>query len=803
MRRKKLLSLFSVTGNSTGLGKVKATVLVAMLLLGSLAVLSMSYVKLAAAQPSNDSVYNAIQYAYEYLIRLAKVNPGGSAALSEYAAMPLSIEYTVSSTQEGWAAAGLNNTAINGESIGSWEQDVFEYTLTGYCYNGLNLPDVRLTVNTSWPNAATELVYVKLDAMDSAPCTINLWWGQDEFAKGVTSADDGVTWALTVNLGSFYVPSGGSDSNGFDFSEPASNFVTNPVAMLGSMRYTTRSGLQSEWKWSEAGVLNIEGTGYDWLGNTVLNELNSLGFTGYYGIMADTYEPSWFYGESLPYNYQDNGNSGGTYQDCYKSGPVIFGNSGYGTIYPYKSEICLDLSLYLSYVWGSDPLVMGETAVQVLNQYGPSAADVYWHGSYVSPEQFAADLYTQGWVTTTGPYPASVYYPTATTSLSPNTGVGSGVRTAVAAELYTLLAYKYGVTSYDGVNFETLANDLVQTLIDTQWGVQTGYSSGLPQGVDYAENSGTCYVFSRPGQTGGAFVGWNMSSSVGCEEVPSDWFTSVIRSFGMPAEFQGIIATNQETTQAYLAALLTYFNLVVLKNDPTINMGVQPFINYVFEGTGHSVVTHTFTLNGLYPSGTYTLYLNVINEGDAYLRDIYVYLNGNQIYSGTVTGGVDQLTTITVNLGTLSSTALYTLGIELTTYNTQSPSDWWIVDAAIEDPSGPQYAFFNIPNPVIAVGVSSVTLTRGSTVSIPVEVLNLTQEETPFGLLGNYGYLKVATNTTNLMASVTPLQAQVGAVLYRVSFAATSNTTPGRYTAILEYVFGDQIVELPITLIVT
>jgi len=219
-------------------------------------------------------------------------------------------------------------------------------------------------------------------------------------------------------------------------------------------------------------------------------------------------------------------------------------------------------------------------------------------------------------------------------------------------------------------------------------------------------------------------------------------------------------------------------------------MGVQPFINYVFEGTGHSVVTHTFTLNGLYPSGTYTLYLNVINEGDAYLRDIYVYLNGNQIYSGTVTGGVDQLTTITVNLGTLSSTALYTLGIELTTYNTQSPSDWWIVDAAIEDPSGPQYAFFNIPNPVIAVGVSSVTLTRGSTVSIPVEVLNLTQEETPFGLLGNYGYLKVATNATNLMASVTPLQAQVGPVLYRVSFAATSNTTPGRYTAILEYVLG-------------
>lgn len=111
-----------------------------------------------------------------------------------------------------------------------------------------------------------------------------------------------------------------------------------------------------------------------------------------------------------------------------------------------------------------DPFIMGQVAISTLMQYGPNAANVYWHGSNVSPVTFLNDLINEGWIghfDVTNDY--QVYYDGIGWNtyyqcgfyLSPNTSYGSDIRTATIGELATLLAY---VPAWHYTQFQSYAD---------------------------------------------------------------------------------------------------------------------------------------------------------------------------------------------------------------------------------------------------------------------------------------------------------------------------------------------------------
>lgn len=657
----------------------------------------------ANAQVSSSEVYKGIQAAQDYLTRLEKNTGTSFQTESEFMMLPLSIEWGDGCFY--YASNGADNHGSNtcGEpsSIPSISATTIGQTSETYVYdfsspvnwncNGFQ-PDLQLTVTRNWQGMGTNGPVFNIDYTvtesanlgneQSSTCTYSVFIGPYLVALNIVlKSNVGTHWGLATTMKT-YSSGGGGSSNGFDFNPYTSTGVL-PSRDISSFRYTTRSGMQGEFKWAYAAEQPTYSynTGVDTLAVTARNEL--VGATPAYTIQ-DVLTPTWFWGESQPTNFEDNSNTnGGPYTDCQSSGSdpgFPYGWNPYiGIVYPYQSKACLNVSAYLGCVWGEDPETMALTAIQTLNTRGPTAADVYWRGSDYSPISWLAEINTEGWINTGYGvyYPSVNYWPwdwttqcPATLSPENNPAVYSIDRTASVAQLATLLAYKYGQTQ-----FQTMADDLIKDLLNVQWGMDTSAgNNNCVVGCGKTVANGQLF---RPDETGGFFGGWNSNWAFKASQ------PSIFDNFNMPNEFVGEIATGQEATQEGLATLLTYYNLVTDPSGNTLNNGIQPFDNFVFDNTGGATETRTFSTNGIYSSSaSITVSINLVNEGDGYLRNFYVYLDGSQIYSSTVSGSVDNGQTISIGLGQIG-TGTHTLGIKLTTNDYKTPYDWWIVDAAL------------------------------------------------------------------------------------------------------------------------
>lgn len=669
------------------------------------------------------NLYRAIQASQDYLTRLQK-NSGPTSScsagscpvytLSEYPSIPLQIRYSdgcwigiqtpYGSTVNGGNTAGCPSgsntfspeiTANN--SLGTTSENyiydfISPYDTSGSCSDHYNSPQLGISVTYyGYGGDGPRFEYVvnvnmtKYDQTGS--CAAIIFLGNQTINTDVSnSTSPGEIGSYTGYVDTY--PSGGGGVNyGFDFNPGSSGTAVVPNPSLDSFRYTTRSGLQAEWKYTlatdQTSVLSplLNGQNAPALWSDVQNELYnaSTPFT-----IKDVYTPSWFMGQSLPWNFEHNSSlSGGVFTDCNSNnepGNLANGLTSVGISYPYQSKVCTyGVGLYQDLTWGSDPLVMGGTAIQVLNTYGPNDAIIPWDSSTDSPVTFASSIINSGWYNSTY---GIAYDTNCGTSICPESGVFSGDRTPIIAELLTLLGYKYGYSQ-----FQPYADNLINILIETQWGMDTSSANnGCAVGCGIIDNAGSTTDLFRPSNVGGQILGWNPSWQ---EYNPQSQVSGYL--YNMPSEYAGVLPTDQEATQDALIALQTYYNLVVNTNGSTLNDGVQPFYNYVFQNTGRNAVTHLVSANDIYATGMYVLNMNLINEGDGYNRNLNITLDGYNIANYVLGSGTnstsnpqaDKVYSISVPLGVLLSTAQYNIGVTLSTYNYTSPSDWWIVDGSI------------------------------------------------------------------------------------------------------------------------
>ena len=691
--------------------------------------------------PFQTSVYNAMQASQDYLTRLEKNSapssslPSGDTPvymLSEYPALPLMADYSdgcIVPAQNGGQPqnGGYNSqcslqatlitpTISTVNSLGTTSEN-YTYVFTSpddtssVCGGVSGSPKLQVVVtwyglNSSGPDFQY-IVNAKVLSFDdtNSGCSVSLYLGNQSLTHSsyITNSTSG-EYAYSGDVQTY--PKGGGGVNwGFDFN-PFSGPGVTPNSEANAFRYTTRSGLQAEWKWAlsaqqDAFYGPVSGSGTA-LWSSVQNEL--YGATQPFTVQ-DIYTPQWFYGATQPWNFEDNSSTaGGPYTDCNSNnqpGNLPNGLTAISWAYPYASKVCsVGAGTYLSQVWGADPLVMGETAIQVLLQDGPNDSVIPWEGVNMSPTAFASALINSQWYNST----YGIAYPKISVSclyMCPNTAVYSGDRTPVIAELLTLLAYKYG----DTAEFKTPADTLMNIVLKTQWGMDTSpANNGCLVGCGVISNSGSPADIFRPQNTGGQILGWNTNWQF---INPQSGFSGMLDLLNMPSEYLGWLPTDQEATQCALAALAAYFNFAIDPvqgtANPGINTGAQPFYNYMIQNsvgaTGvASKYTRTFSLNDIFASGQMAVNLTLVNEGDGYNRPLTVWLQSEgstahvieyttvQVTNAQNTTNnptADKVYHYNIPVGDLQSTETYNLTISLPSYDYSSTGDWWLVSASL------------------------------------------------------------------------------------------------------------------------
>lgn len=706
-------------------------------------------------------VINAIQASQDYLTRLEKANGSDLAPSStsnfvtesEYPSIPITVYYYNSKCYNAINAGGSDfdgngsysqgdqclpildgeyfTDSISNVSIAR-NSEAFDYSFQppddSHCSGTFNSPE--LLVNITWygyggkgPDYQAMVSVRPVAFADSdSTCKVDVYLANTEILAGVGHSSS--TWTKTSAeiviqthpLDGAAIFGQGSVINGFSFNPYASNGVS-PIIDLSSFRYTTRSGTQSGWKWSETALQPEYGyptrtndpTIYSTSGrmqNVVFNLANPAFNT------ADVYTPQFLMGQQLSYNY---GDSTSAYQDCSQTSSTELPDNFYsnlGTVYPYASGVCTypgEVEGYLMAVWGYDPLVMGETAIQVADTYGPNDPLVYWQGSNYSPAEFAWLMVSDGWINST----YGAYYPTnpindpfCLQGLCPGSYF-NGDRTAILAQLFTILGYRYGLTSYaydhgTTYNFQTYANDMVNAMINAQWGMDTSNgNSGCPEGCGEAGTSSTNYF--RPMDIGGEDSNWLS----GWASTPGGNISGVGESY----EYTGINPTEQESTQAMLAALLYYYNTVTMTASSALSIqnGIQPFDDVMFNGQGiasYEFVNRTFSLDGAYGSTYANIYIDARDEGDTLPRSLTVYLDNVQVGTTPFTlmpGGGYQDDVLSLNGSQsvlLENTHEYTLGIRLdspgTSLSNSTKQYWWVISATIGKATTPKKESFTV-----------------------------------------------------------------------------------------------------------
>jgi len=416
---------------------------------------------------------------------------------------------------------------------------------------------------------------------------------------------------------------------------------------LRSHRYTVRHGVQKGYKDALTRQL-VERA------ERCKNLIDDYGFT------YDIYDPLFFYGREWADNYFFTDQA---YHDV-----DVYGQLPRGLwFYPYWSKVGINRHLYIleSHI---DPLVRGLQAIHLLNKYGDPDKQVDGVSAR-SIARWIEKTYWNGYGVTI-PFKSKEY--------------ASGVRTAVFLELETLLGYKYG----DNTS-KTYADKAAKYLVMTQWPM-SGWGLVELQGAipktgslwsslalvhDQPPHGGKAV---RPLHGGGFLVAYRVvNNEVWFGVPPAGIIGDLIDLLGMPAEYDGLIPTNQETTFAATRALEVYLQYAFeSQGDHDVSADKYVLQGFMFKNAASSDVKY---VNTSLTAGSYTIRVTAKSWGDEYNRVLRLYVDGSLVEEWTV-NPPDFDGSVTIQI---SSSGIHEIGVVLATEDYRTPDDWWVVDVSI------------------------------------------------------------------------------------------------------------------------
>lgn len=456
--------------------KTLAVVLLATALL-------LSYVAIlpkAQAQPPSSDIQDAISRGRQWLSSLIHYLPNNRAVMSEYHGAPLVVlrgdgtKYVA-----GWGATHLCSTV----SISQYSEQFI------YKFPSCSDNQVTIVVTLTWTSGSYS-TSIRFDVTNNVAWSWYIYFGN----------------TLRCSVEAYQL-------------KACSFTLTWQEADFASNRHTVRHGSQIYYEITSSSTVKTY----------LANFMADKGFH----VNWDIYKPIWRnVGLKNDYVYDISHSDGDpdVYHDCH----VSYGIEGFRS-YEYQSKVCLAPSTYVD-VSAGDSLVPTLQAIHVLRKTGSPTA------SFSKPSGLTCSI-------------SLSYCPFAgTTSLTPlsvartlrdsawngygikhpsDTSIASGVRTAAAITLWTLLRYYYGYTEFDPV-----LHSAVSAVLDARV---------KGDGVVRTSDGFTYY---RPNLIGAFYIGWNQYKYRAPTSI-ADWFN-------MPEEYTGVRVSNVETTGSMVGALEFY-----------------------------------------------------------------------------------------------------------------------------------------------------------------------------------------------------------------------------------------------------
>jgi hypothetical protein len=287
---------------------------------------------------------------------------------------------------------------------------------------------------------------------------------------------------------------------------------------LHTFRYTIRHG-------------NQEGQNYYWYkGDTErFAKLATFAARAGFRLDYDVRAPIWGYGASysddMPYHIEGSDGED-VYHDCQVTSTTNNLN------YPYQSKICVVGSSTYVFLSRSDTLTPVIQALHMLNKYNDpnrSPSDGGNHGS--TPLNTA--------ITLEQTFNQSGFGIPMCSVMGCNYHLASGIRTFGFGALETLLGYRYGRGS-SRLYADSVARIVLQTQIHDDGIVRT-----VAEGDYY-----------RPAEIGAFYLSWDRSFKYQVNKPFG--YRQIDSALNMPAEYQGVVVSNMETTMDAYAFLKLY-----------------------------------------------------------------------------------------------------------------------------------------------------------------------------------------------------------------------------------------------------
>jgi hypothetical protein len=450
-------------------------------------------------------------------------------APSEYSDLPIEVTWGGSGATYGQIGY---NTVYNSLSCSNYinsysdeqyktsEVMIFEYS-PGSPYQCIgDAPEVNVTAFWDYSSTQIKVCADVIAYQGTAPSSYKIFLGNSGDDQIVSNPTTGTTYCSIVN--DFSTINGQSIGNGW----------------FGSFRYTYRHGTQFAGDLYEVGASSANGYGKS------SNEFDAL--LSAYSLTDDhdIYAPMFYltptpaaasdHGVSTSFDYTSG--SSGAYYDCYMSSQ--FNNYQFVA---YQSKVCNSVSTYISYSYGDSLVPTLDALQQLVNSGDPdayvSSSMCGSYGSCHTANEVANYIYNN-FAVTSGSTFIGIYacfnFPLA--KLSCNTSIASAVRTTAYAELVTYLGYAKGES-----NYTAKADAAVQSIINSIQG-----------SASFSDTNG--HIWYRPLSEGSLFIAWDGNNY----NAGTSWASSFLDMFGMPNEYSGLLASNQESSFAGLAALCSY-----------------------------------------------------------------------------------------------------------------------------------------------------------------------------------------------------------------------------------------------------
>jgi putative flippase GtrA len=454
-----------------------------------------------APPPTLEELDRSLARADNYLSGLYKPVGPTSAVMSEYYALPLRVYLP---RYNRWLLAGRDGTAVVGSSDSGFDSE-------------------RSSIDFRSPGARHSPELEVLVDWNASPNDFTITLVNRGFEDVQTSAN--------VYLGGVFLGRFSSQNVGQSLTR---TFAKDAVGKLQSFRYTVRHG-------SQLGQ-NYFAYRSELQKSTLLtNVIRGAGFA----LNYDTTAPIWAKGETYPDGMLYDGGPGGlnAYHDCQASLPSSTMS------YPYRSKVCVASSLY---VWLShlDTLAPAEQAIHVLNKYEdpetairnrrfPLGLPVGWSPTASIPNAetpltIARDLEAKFRQLGFG-------IPTCVSGSYCSTDA-SAIRTFQFGALETLLAYRFG---------QKVSRSYADAVARIALAVQV-HDDGLIR-----SEHGSYY---RPAAIGSFYLKWDRGDQLSFPHpgASQSLIGLLYKSFDMPAEYDGIIPSNAESTLTAYAFLVVY-----------------------------------------------------------------------------------------------------------------------------------------------------------------------------------------------------------------------------------------------------